>query len=140
MRTVAAMFTLLSVSLAGCSGDLSPGDLDVRTDQRAYFVPDIARVTVRNDWQETLYLSSCSLLEGRAGSDWLPAEEFVCPDDLIVLGPGETHQFVRGLQGDVVPGLYRVRVPVYLDAPFRHIDEAFASKGFTVTQGQPRAQ
>ncbi len=141
MRSLPAGGTLLTVFLAACGGGLSSGDVEVRTDRPEYVVPGTAEVTVRNDWNENLYLSSCALLERRVGSEWTMPEEPACPSDLVALAPGESHRFVRGLGEHLGPGSYRFRVPVSLEGvPFREVDEAFLSPTFSIAVGEPRVR
>jgi hypothetical protein len=139
MRITMASGTLLILTLTGCGGGLSSGDVRVRTDRLAYVAPGTAEVTVRNDWHENLFLSSCALLERRDGNRWLASEEPVCPADLVALRPGESHRFVRGLGGQLGPGTYRFRVPMSLQGvPFQPVEDAFVSLTFSITPVQPR--
>jgi len=139
MRSSVIVGPLASIILIACSGGVSPGDVQVRTDRHTHFVPDIASVTVRNDWDENIYLSSCAILERREGGDWVGPAEVACPEDLVALRPGGSHQFVRGLNDATALGTSRFRVPISREGvPFRAIGEAFVSHTFTVAPGAPQ--
>jgi hypothetical protein len=130
--------SLTWIGLGGCSGGLSPDDVRIRTDRSAYTAPTVATVTVRNEWDEDLYLSSCAYPERWDGAQWTGPLERVCPDDLVQLSPGEEHQFPRGLGQGTIPGTYRMRVPIGREStPFEVVDETFVSNTFTVEAGSP---
>jgi hypothetical protein len=140
MRPLLTTATLLAFILTGCGSGLSSSDVRVRTDRLEYFVPGTAEVTVRNDWHDNVFISSCALLERRVGSHWEFPEQLACPADLVAIEPGQSHRFVRGLGRHLGPGTYRFRVPLSFEGvEFEEVDEAFVSPTFSIVEGQPRA-